>query len=67
MAKKKVEIIVRPKLTRSQAIRANCLECMGFDKREIRFCPAESCPLWPFRMGSGQEETDVPLKEGHYK
>lgn len=37
-------------MTPIKAIRAKCLDCSE-DKKEVRYCPAESCPLWPYRMG----------------
>lgn len=35
-----------------KAIRAKCLDCSGNNEAEIRKCVAETCPLWPFRMGT---------------
>lgn len=40
------------KLTRKKAIREHCLECMGGNQREVQFCSANLCALYPFRMGS---------------
>lgn len=34
-----------------KAIRAKCLDCMCDQPMEVRLCPSESCPLWPYRMG----------------
>ena len=51
---------VRPRLTRGAAIREFCTECMGFQVRYIKECPAEACPLWPFRNGT-EEKTSVLL------
>lgn len=36
----------------SKAIRIKCLECQGQDTVGVRLCPAVTCELWPFRMGS---------------
>lgn len=38
-------------LTPLQAIRANCIECSGGSKAEVRRCVIPHCPLYPFRMG----------------
>ena len=38
-------------MTPIKAIRAHCIECCGGSKKEARLCPAESCPLHPYRMG----------------
>lgn len=34
-----------------KAIRAKCLDCMCDQPSEVRLCPSENCPLWPYRMG----------------
>ena len=34
-----------------KAIRAKCLRCSDGSKLEVRLCPVETCPLWPFRSG----------------
>ena len=34
-----------------KAIRAKCLDCMCDQPQEVRLCPCEPCPLWPYRMG----------------
>jgi len=34
-----------------KSIRAKCLDCMCGQMQEVRLCPSESCPLWPYRMG----------------
>lgn len=52
----------RDKITRAQAIKLQCIECMGYQKSLVKDCPDYGCPLWPFRKGSGQEHTDVPIR-----
>lgn len=48
------------RIGRSKAIRLKCLDCCGGQKPEVRKCPAESCPLWRFRMGREiKDENDV--------
>lgn len=34
-----------------KAIRAFCLECSGDSTAEVKNCPREVCPLYPFRLG----------------
>ena len=34
-----------------KAIRAKCLDCVAEQPQEVRLCPSENCPLWPYRMG----------------
>ena len=41
-----------PPRTLAEAARAKCLDCCGGQLREVRFCMALACPLWPFRMGT---------------
>ena len=33
------------------AIRNKCLDCVGQQPKEVRFCPSVSCANWPYRMG----------------
>lgn len=32
-----------------QAIKAQCAECVGFDRQAIVECACHACPLWAFR------------------
>lgn len=34
-----------------KAIREKCLDCCMGQTSEVKYCTAEDCPLWPFRMG----------------
>lgn len=38
-------------MTPLKSIRAKCLDCMCDQPMEVRLCPSENCPLWPYRMG----------------
>jgi len=40
----------RKRLTRNQAIKANCYECMG-NQRIILQCTSVDCSLYPYRTG----------------
>lgn len=46
-------------LTPIKAIRAKCIDCMCGQTAEVRRCPSESCPLYPYRMGHN------PNRAGH--
>lgn len=37
------------KAGRMNAIKAMCLECVGFDRSAITECTATDCPLWHYR------------------
>ncbi|MBL6952423.1 MAG: hypothetical protein ISR50_07305 [Alphaproteobacteria bacterium] len=43
--------------TLNYAIRAKCLDCVGWMPSEVSACVSVRCPLWPFRMG------DNPLRQ----
>lgn len=36
--------------SRKAAIRAFCLECVGWSEKEVRLCTAPACPLYEFRL-----------------
>lgn len=37
------------KPSRKGAVKAFCLECIGFERQAITECTAYACPLWRFR------------------
>ena len=37
--------------TPMKAIRAKCLDCSCNQRDEIKYCPVDKCPLYPFRLG----------------
>lgn len=39
-------------MTPLKAIRQNCLDCMCGNSEEVKKCPSENCPLFPFRFGT---------------
>ena len=43
-------------MNRRQAIRARCLDCSAGSAGEVRNCPFTECSLYPFRMGSGEQD-----------
>jgi len=45
----------RKRLTRAKAIRCKCLECSCGQVVEVRECHIKGCPLWPYRMGRGEQ------------
>lgn len=47
-------------LTPIKAIRAYCIECSGGMTKEVKLCPVEKCPLYPYRMGKRPTaDTDI--------
>lgn len=49
-------------MTPMKAIRAKCIDCSCGEKKEVRLCPIEWCPLWPYRMGK-RPTKDVSIDE----
>lgn len=52
------------RLTRGQAIRAFCIECMGGDPRLPRECTVTGCALWIYRTGSEETIRDADEASG---
>ena len=46
-------------LTPIRSIRAKCLDCCCGQVQEVRLCPAESCALWPYRMGHNPNRAGI--------
>jgi hypothetical protein len=44
-----------------KAIRLFCLECLGGSPSEVKGCTDQICPLWPFRMGRGFQDPELPI------
>jgi hypothetical protein len=42
-----------------KAIRAKCLDCCAEQPSEVRLCPSENCPLWPYRMGHNPNRNGI--------
>lgn len=51
------------RLTRSQAIRAKCLDCSCGQRYEVKMCPVKTCPLWIYRLGKEVEQNTPELPE----
>lgn len=45
-----------------KAIRAKCLDCTCDQPAEVRRCPAENCPLHPYRMGHRPKAAESPAE-----
>ena len=42
------------------AINAQCLECVQWQRVEVRLCPSTPCPLWPYRpYQTNDDEQDI--------
>ena len=49
--------------SRTAAIRAFCLRCVGFQRKEVTACTALGCPLHPYRPYQREGEPDEPADE----
>ena len=55
-------------LTPIKAIRAYCIECSGGMTKEVKLCPGENCPLYPYRMGKRPTvDTDIDSNKNSEK
>ena len=55
-------------LTPVKAIRAYCIECSGGMTKEVKLCPVENCPLYPYRMGKRPTvDTDIDSNKNSEK
>ena len=48
--------------SRSAAVKAFCLDCMGLAATEIPACTATACPLWGFRPYQKAKTVEPGLK-----
>ena len=44
-----MERAFRGKASPRAAIKANCLACTNFQRKEVEFCNSVCCPLWRYR------------------
>ena len=35
--------------SRATAVKAFCLQCVGYTRADVKSCTATGCPLWPYR------------------
>lgn len=47
---------------RQNAIRAQCLVCVGYLRLEITNCTGWSCPLWRYRPYQADDATDAEVE-----
>ena len=50
-------------LTPIKAIRAKCLDCCAGQYNEVKLCPAEKCPLYPYRFGHRPKESNYTTND----
>lgn len=48
-----------PRFSPLKAIRAKCVDCAGGSFQEVKNCPSEKCPLWPYRSGKNPNRKGI--------
>ncbi len=51
----------KKKLTPVKAIRLKCIDCSGFQEKEVKECVCKNCPLYPYRLGIKSNIPSVSL------
>ena len=46
-------------MTPLRAIRWKCLDYMYDSAQEVKLCPSQDCPLWPYRFGHNPARAGV--------
>ena len=54
LGKKAKSKVNRDTITRAKAIRLQCIECMGYQGKEVPHCTSDLCPLFPYRLGTNK-------------
>lgn len=54
----------KKKLTPLRAIRGKCLDCCTGQFKEVRFCVAEDCPLYTYRLGKNPRRAGIGNQKG---
>lgn len=49
--------------SRTAAVKLKCLDCSGWQPKEVRNCLCHDCPLWAFRPYQGGAEDDGVVEE----
>jgi hypothetical protein len=55
---------MKMKPTPLKAIKKHCLECSGYEKKQVRECLIKDCVLFPYRLGSNPNRKGCTLKKG---
>ena len=50
--------------SRPHAVRANCLECVGWKRAAVATCETMACVFWPYRPYPKKAEAKCPTLDG---
>ncbi len=54
---------MKMKLTPLKAIKKHCLECSGYEKKQVRECVIKDCVLYDFRKGKNPHRKGSTLSK----
>lgn len=49
------------KLTPLRAIKKHCLECSGYEKKQVRDCVIRDCVLFSYRQGTNPKRNGIGI------
>ena len=47
------------RITPIRSIRRKCLECSNGSPLEVKECPIDDCPIYPYRLGKNPARTGI--------
>jgi hypothetical protein len=51
------------KLTPLKAIKKHCLECSGYEKKQVRECTIKNCVLYDYRQGKNPKRRGIGISK----
>lgn len=54
------------KLTPLKAIKKHCLECSGYEKKEVRECKITDCVLFEYRLGRNPKRIGIGFSKNFH-
>ncbi len=51
------------KLTPLRAIKKHCLECSGYEKKQVRECVIKDCVLFAYRQGKNPKRNGIGISK----